>query len=556
MGVVLTTIKIILFVISSFGYWKLINKKTKIDIHFIPMLTIATQVFILMIAGMLNILLEISCIIYFGGFLLFIHYLIKDKKEFLGDFKSWDFLVIGIVFLIIGIALKGKTLVEYDNYTHWGLVVKNMLSTNQFPNFQDTLIEFTSYPLGSSSFVYFFSRFIDNGEAVQILGQQFISIMFLLPILKYIKKYRIPCYIAFVVFINFILVYEGVLNGLLVDKLLAFVAFGSVLFIYDEGIKNKNLDIVKFLAPVISFIILIKTSGIFFAVLEIILVLYLVKKEKKFRNLKVLFAILSPFIMLFIWNKHCSYVFENSNASRHALTLENSLNVFKGKTWDDILQIGKNLLKRSFIGQEVLLLGIFTIYNFITAIILDKKGWKKSLKLLLIEIAIYIVYIIGMFAMYVISMPTAEEAIKLASFVRYRSTVVIFIYTMIFTYQLKLISESKIKDLWKMIIAWIMPFVIVGITYFKTACGYKTIFDTNYNGNVKHCFETRKSIEKIIKENNLTDKNKIVIVTKKSNGKISRYILRYLLMNKNNAIIYKEDLKSSDLKEYDFVMYI
>lgn len=52
--------RLIIFFCSCMGYWEFFRRKTKVNIYFLPVLTVAVQVSILFAAGLLNILAEIS----------------------------------------------------------------------------------------------------------------------------------------------------------------------------------------------------------------------------------------------------------------------------------------------------------------------------------------------------------------------------------------------------------------------------------------------------------------------------------------------------------------
>lgn len=57
--------------------------------------------------------------------------------------------------LIFFFFLFGKKLLEYDSFSHWGLIVKILLQKNRFPNFmEENYLMFQEYPLGSATYIY------------------------------------------------------------------------------------------------------------------------------------------------------------------------------------------------------------------------------------------------------------------------------------------------------------------------------------------------------------------------------------------------------------------
>lgn len=66
------------------------------------------------------------------------------------------FLLGSLPFILL---LTQEHLQHYDNFTHWAIIVKVLLTTNAFPTTANHLIEFSNYPIGTSSLIYYFARF-------------------------------------------------------------------------------------------------------------------------------------------------------------------------------------------------------------------------------------------------------------------------------------------------------------------------------------------------------------------------------------------------------------
>ena len=52
-------IKVFLFCLSNIGYWEFLRRKTKVNINFLPILTIALQSVIVFLSGLLNTLKKV-----------------------------------------------------------------------------------------------------------------------------------------------------------------------------------------------------------------------------------------------------------------------------------------------------------------------------------------------------------------------------------------------------------------------------------------------------------------------------------------------------------------
>mgnify|MGYP003552718166 CR=1 FL=1 len=157
----LTIIKLLLFCISTIGSWELLRRKCNVNVYFLPSITIAIQTTVLFVGGLLNLLPEITVILYLVGFFGIVYGIWKDKSlTFLKNYCCPGFFLMAILMAVFLIFVKGKLFTHYDNFSHWALVVKVMLQTDRYPNFKDTLIMFQEYPLGSSTYIYFVAKLI------------------------------------------------------------------------------------------------------------------------------------------------------------------------------------------------------------------------------------------------------------------------------------------------------------------------------------------------------------------------------------------------------------
>ena len=181
----LTILKITMFGLSTLGTFQLIRKisNDKIDVYFLPSLTIAIQVTILFFAGILNLLPEITMILYLLGLLGIVISLRENKGlKFVKDYFNDGYLLLFLIAFVMAMSVRGKLFSHYDNFSHWALVVRYMLEVNHYPNFLSTLIDFQEYPLGSATYIYYFAKPISNSESVQMLAQIYMLLAAVLPL--------------------------------------------------------------------------------------------------------------------------------------------------------------------------------------------------------------------------------------------------------------------------------------------------------------------------------------------------------------------------------------
>ncbi len=127
--------------------------------------------------------------------------------------------------------------------------------------------------------------------------------------------------------------------------------------------------------------------------------------------------------MLYLWNRHTSMVHVNASATKHAMRPGQLLASFQSKEAQDILDI-----LRAFwtgLGETSLLplLGLAGIVLCLLVACLRAREARRPLLLWLCGCtAVYVIYLAGLLAMYLFSMPVGE-AIGMASLDRYMTTI-------------------------------------------------------------------------------------------------------------------------------------
>ena len=335
-----TLIKIVLFFISTLGTFELLRNLSRegINRYFLPSLTVAVQVTVLFLAGLLNVLKEATIILYLIGFYGILKSFYQRKSIlFLKYYFKLGYGFLFLVMMIAALYVRGKIFVGFDNFSHWALVVRRMLEVNRYPNFEDTLIAFQEYPLGSATYLYYFAKLTGRSESLQMLGQAYMIVASVLPLFAFAKRNRLAAAIVMFFFVNFLFVYNIPIVDLLVDTLLPLIGICGLVFTY-QNCREKELKLnLLFSSCYMVQILQTKNSGIFFVILIVIVLLLFAKKNKSY--LQNIAASAVPFLSLLLWQKHCQYVFPSAALSKHAMTIENYKTVFGDKTPEDIMTI-------------------------------------------------------------------------------------------------------------------------------------------------------------------------------------------------------------------------
>ncbi len=528
MGTAILLAKFLILMLSVTGYLLFAVQKYRIRPEFAPALFCAWTSNLMFMGGILNFLPETAGMVWAGGIVLLVLALrrqvcvqegygqlsgsgtvrlagsrpkgqmgqpgsrtvrLAGKYEIRLDRRS-ILLYVGFLFLSVYFAwlLRGTHYTSYDNFSHWATVVKDMLLEGRMPNFQDAVIRFQSYPLGSSLFLYYICRIVGVTDACLLWAQLFMLISFLFCLTVFIKKRN--WYMGLLAFLYSLwaLTANNSIYELRVDTLLplAGVAAFAIIFYYKDDLGRAAWCSCGLHLLLVNM----KNSGIFFyAACFLVLVAY-VRKGAKQRGMahvqggpqpgKVLaqggpqlenvlaqsrqqpgealacggqrpetgrtdrkqvrlpaFLIASlglPVWMLLLWKRHVALVFPDGMGAKHSMSVENFEHIFSQKTKADVLQIAQQMAGRflSFENIEVWMLLFFTavFIAFLTLLCKNRQDRGRAARMFAAVLGCFGLYTVSMFGMYIFSMPLGE-ALHLASYDRYVLSVLIFLYGVI-----------------------------------------------------------------------------------------------------------------------------
>lgn len=430
MTLVLNLFMAILMICSFWGYMMLTWKVIGLQKEFIPGFVFSAVACIIYACGLFGILFAGSIAVMVAGLLAFGKYLIDRSKKESGYWLSFSlfgfFWSIGI-FLFCLLLLKSK-LTHYDNFSHWAIVVKEMLSTNSFPTAESNLIDFKNYPLGISSFLYYVCSFAGHNQSIMILAQGmliFSCFYAMFGIVSEKKRFLLYAFLglgcASLSFFNITIR----INNLLVDFLLPIytLAIFAMVYRYREDARRACISVL----PMAGLLTITKSTGIIFSTIGLIFLFYNVfvyqKNTSRWRTLILSFFTLSASILPYLgWKWHVN---KNFNHVENKFDLQN---MPKEKTVEQIREITSLFLHSSIdISTRpafgILVFHIIVMGAIVFNILFLKKKWKIWKVLIILDIVL-VLYYIGILGLYIFSMPL-DEALWLAGFERYASSIVV-----------------------------------------------------------------------------------------------------------------------------------
>ena len=372
-------------------------KKLNIKEEFIPILLMCIIGCLEFFAGILNILNLSTYLIGFIGiiFVLYKLYRIILKKEKINLNKN--FIIYAFLVLWAAWILKGTILIHYDNFSHWAIIIKEMLTINKLPNFQSNVILFTSYPPGTACFIYFICKYIGTSEGIVLFAQSLIIISSLFTLFAFCNKENKINYLLVTIGIIYLLIANIFINQLLVDTVLPLLGIASIaIIIYYREDNKKSLFIIT---PILCFLTIVKNSGIFFVIIDFIIWFTFFIKNNGIKSVfktKYILLIFLPLLMLLLWSAHTDLVFDNSNTTKHAMSIENYTTNLGNKDTEVIYNILNNMKNKMIdLNNKDNQIFLIMIIPFIVLIFISKKNielQKFIIKMFIFYILSYVLY--------------------------------------------------------------------------------------------------------------------------------------------------------------------
>lgn len=570
-------IKCFLLLFAMTGFSLLLMHKTNIRFEFIPAILTTSVIAFMYAAGLVNALKAMVFLIAVLGNIICGWMIIDITRK-----NKWSSVIralhspgnIFMLALTVFFAIKmhgGLRFSHYDNFSHWGLIIKQMNLDYRLPNFTNAnIITFQAYPPGSALFIFFVTRFIGYSEGLAIFSQAVLilsciwAIFAFLPEIKPKQKTKKieNCIVTILLSALAVLVVSGntSMYDLLVDTLLSTtgIAGFAVLYYYKNDIKKAAATAL----PITVAAVLIKNSGILFLLINGLYLLYLLikynrsKAHIKINMLYITIVILIPVLCLYLWNTHLNMVFANAVHSKHAMNFIQFRSQVVNKNLEDITMIKNALTFRTFnLDNQVfrdLLVGNLAGIGF-TAFGLVFKNKKAAVGMILTVLAcdaVYVLYSCGLVVMYTYSMPLGE-AKSLAGYERY--LLVIYYYTIgiVSIVQIKWLAQTKrFKQF--------LIFLIIPITLTT----YNIIQNTNkiIKLNDRPAYEASRleAVEKSVTID-FGSKSAAVYCSDLQDSGLTFYILRYTLYSDNYLIIEPPETQEELLEqilEFDILIII
>lgn len=371
----------------------------------------------------------------------------SNRKKFVENVLTPGFVIFAVFFVIAWWAQRGRMLTSWDEFSHWGTVVKNMYIFDALGNHPEATTTFRGYPPATALFEYFWVKLsgqFTEGNLYRAMNILYFSLM--MPIFINVKHKNFSKIVIRFVFILILPLafFQDFYTNIMVDAILG-VMFANVLITYYKS-KLSTFKIVS-ISLTLFILTLTKAPGFGLAIIAILVIavdLLFAKREElklyinqgtKINTLKRIVVILCPIFAAIIskksWALYLKITKTNVAWNTSAVGLQNLKDLFTGNAlhyqfvtinnfFNAITEVflTNYILKLSLMGWIVVLIGISTV--LITFACNEEEKGRYSLGVIIVFVG-GVIYTASLLILYVFTY-SQYEATNLASYSRYTST--------------------------------------------------------------------------------------------------------------------------------------
>ncbi|MBK5240812.1 hypothetical protein [Clostridium sp.] len=397
----------------------------------------------------------------------------SNRQNFIKNVMTPGFAMFIVFFVLAWWAQKGRMLTSWDEFSHWGTVVKNMYILDALGNHPDATTVFRGYPPATALFEYLWMKLSGNfteGNLYMAMNILYFSLM--IPVFSNIRwKNASKIVIRFILILILPLAFfQDFYSIIMVDAILG-VMFAYILITYYVNemstFKIINISLALFVLTIT------KASGFGLAIISIIVIALdlifvkrqelkkYIKQDKKINTVKRIVLVLCPIIFALLskysWSIYIKITKTNEAWNTSEISLLNIKSLFNGNAPHYQMATIKNFinafselfltdytLKLSFMSWIVLLIVISIILIQFICNDSERSRFKLATISLFMGSAIYT---LSLLILYVFTY-SEYEATKLASYSRYSGTyllgVLIFLVMTISFKEQRCITKFKV----------------------------------------------------------------------------------------------------------------
>lgn len=462
-------------------------------------------------------------------------------------------LIFIVFFAFIWYANQFRVLSSWDEFTHWGLVVKNMCVFNRFGNYSYSTDYFPGYPPGTSLWEYFITKFYGSFHEQYIFranGWMYLS--FIIPIAETFEKRKAfsACLSTIALLLMPAVFFNEYLTTLYVDAFLG-VLYGYLMYeVYKIDFQKNEIIQYFFFTVGMCVLCLVKASGVFLSIsvgfaLVIIVSKHTIESGEKNKRLRICKGLISPLLSVVIalllgkalWSVHLSVNQTEAAWNTTNITISSILNLIRGggKPYQyNTLVNFIDALSETDMASYVFSLKFIpwvaiAIIGLIICLVINVTNENKTVArgnnvtnvkiIAVVFLGSLMIYTAGMLALYIFTY-SPYEAENLASFTRYMATPLVGIFYFIIRCTIEAEKYTAINKY--SIIPYVMLSVLIMCLPLNQFCKQFLVSAQNTSLSIRSKYEGVKRYLPLLDYK----KDKIWYISQHDTG-FDRWVLRY-----------------------------
>lgn len=453
-------------------------------------------------------------------------------------------LVVYTMFYILFIWINKDTIFTfYDEFNHWGLLVKNMYFYDSFGTNPESIVQFNEYPPFTAIFQYIFITLKGNySESTIVIASNILYVSMIMPIFKNIEGKKdlkkLLIYIPIILFLP-MLFYKDFYKLITVDGLLG-IFFAYILYTWceEKDRKFRNMSVAMGLVS----LSLIKYSGMGLSILILLIIIGDVVRKKKEGNIKSEIISVSIFLLIFLifmmsWqikitNAHKEWNMGNINSEAIKQIPKDSQGIEIIKKYVNTI-FTKNIITE----KNITLFSILLIIMACSIYMVKKLEGKYKYYSIMLMIS-SLIYMIMLLFTYLFVIPR-DESSQIVCFDRYIGTILLGI-SMFYSYILLEKSHNFSKN--TILIAICVMFAVFPTTTIIHKCFFAQ------NDKLIEIQERKSNMEILKYQNSMKQEDKIYFITNVGKAqdkslKIARYLMSPISIINTKMITVPKELK-------------
>jgi len=254
--------------LSIAGYVLLLGRFTRWPPAALPAVVVSSMVLALYASALVGALKPGAWIIFSGGLGALVATMVPLRAGLAAARRTAadpGIAILVVCALLFWIRMHNAAYHNWDEFSHWGVVTKEILRLDGLPISSSPLM-FLSYPPGAALFQYYFALFAGYSEGLTIFAQAIVTLSMLALLLQGLDWSRPVAIVATsLAGVLLVLVLGNGLKNILIDHLVG-VCFGGAIAMYIVA-PGRDLGAAARALPIIMMLPLLKAVGMFLAVI-------------------------------------------------------------------------------------------------------------------------------------------------------------------------------------------------------------------------------------------------------------------------------------------------